>query len=160
MKRTCFSKVLLLFLVFHVVSFTSCRKKTKKVSSSNGEEMSKTCSRCFSRQRCKKGRCFGLGMMNVKELKKLLPKKNFKLINALDFKAGHIPGTDAQIPYNNVEKLTEFLGPDKHQLVVLYCRSVPKARMASRRLLEKGYTNIVVVSGGLRAWKKAGYPIK
>jgi len=90
----------------------------------------------------------------------MMSNKNFQLINVLDFDAGTIPRTDAHIPFTQIDGILKHLGPDKKQPVVVYCRSIPKARIASKKLFRKGYRNIAVVKGGIIAWRRAGYGLE
>jgi rhodanese-related sulfurtransferase len=132
----------------------------KQASKKAQETDEEGCGGCFEGQSCISGACDGIGTVDVSALHAMLPKKRFQLVNVLDFEAGTIPGTDAHIPFSQIDRLVKHLGPDKKQPVVVYCRSIPKARRASRGLLKKGYRNIAVVQGGIRAWKKAGYELE
>ena len=159
MTRSPRASSLALALALPLALCTSCKNNPGE-EAANTLPKSPPCSRCFDGQRCVQGSCVGVGRMSVTQLHQGLPGKPFKLINVLDFDAGTIPGTSAQIPYNDMDNLVKFLGPDRRQLVVLYCRSIPKARMASQKLDARGYTNVVTVTGGIRAWTKAGYPLQ
>ncbi len=71
---------------------------------------------------------------------------------------GEIEGTDAKIPYDDLNALTTAL-PDKNASIILYCRSGRMSQIASRALADKGYTRIYDVSGGMVAWEASGRPI-
>jgi len=64
-----------------------------------------------------------------------------------EFSAGHIPGaillTNETI---NEEKALELL-PDKSQKIFVYCRSGRRSKMASQKLVELGYKNIIEIGG-------------
>jgi rhodanese-related sulfurtransferase len=69
--------------------------------------------------------------------------------------AGEIEGTNANVPYNDIEALTTAL-PDKNALIILYCRSGNMSEQASHALLELGYTQVWDVPGGMNAWRENG----
>lgn len=69
--------------------------------------------------------------------------------------AGEIEGTDANVPYNDLEALMAAL-PDKNAPIILYCRSGNMSEQASHALLELGYTQVWDVPGGMNAWRESG----
>ena len=67
-----------------------------------------------------------------------------------EYDAGHIPGA-ILIPYTQIaEKANEML-PDKEQLILVYCRSGRRSKIAAEALAELGYTNIKEF-GGIIDW--------
>ena len=67
-----------------------------------------------------------------------------------EYDAGHIPGA-ILIPYTQIgEKANEML-PDKDQLILVYCRSGRRSKIAAEALAELGYTNIKEF-GGIIDW--------
>ena len=67
-----------------------------------------------------------------------------------EYDAGHIPGA-ILIPYTQIgEKANEML-PDKDQLILVYCRSGRRSKIAAEALVELGYTNIKEF-GGIIDW--------
>ncbi|GAB4576479.1 MAG: hypothetical protein Kow0077_32980 [Anaerolineae bacterium] len=73
--------------------------------------------------------------------------------------AGEIEGTDAHVPFNDLEALMAAI-PDKDAPVVLYCRSGNMSEQASRALLAQGYTRVLDVPGGMNAWEASGRTLK
>jgi len=55
-----------------------------------------------------------------------------------------------------------FLGPDKNRTLVIYCGFVKCGRSHNGALWAKklGYQNVYRFSGGIFAWKGAGYPVE
>ena len=49
---------------------------------------------------------------------------------------------------------------NKEQAVVLVCDPNQSAANAARTLRGLGYTQIIVLEGGVKAWKEAGFPLK
>jgi len=93
------------------------------------------------------------------ELQMLLGNKAFSLINVHTPYEGEIEKTDANIPYNEIEKIVDKLPSDKNAMVVLYCRSGPMSQKATEALVKLGYTNVWKLDRGMVGWEQAGLPI-
>ena len=63
---------------------------------------------------------------------------------------GHIPGA-MLIPDTEIETKAEEVLTDKDQLLLVYCRSGRRSKLASEILVELGYTNIKEF-GGIIDW--------
>src|SRR3982750_1352522 len=50
--------------------------------------------------------------------------------------------------------------PDKNAAIVLYCGGGYRSALAADNLQKMGYTNVVSMDGGIRAWREAGYPLE
>jgi rhodanese-related sulfurtransferase len=59
-----------------------------------------------------------------------------------------------------LERDIETLIPDKGAPIVLYCGGGFRSALAAESLAKMGYTNVVSMDGGIRAWREAGYPIE
>jgi rhodanese-related sulfurtransferase len=59
-----------------------------------------------------------------------------------------------------LERDVESLIPDKRAPVVLYCGGGFRSALSADSLRRMGYTNVVSMDGGIRAWREAGYPIE
>ena len=97
--------------------------------------------------------------VSVRGLARLLETKDFPLINVHIPYEGEIAGTDAFIPFNQVEANLGKLPTNKGAKVVLYCRSGSMSAIAARTLVRLGYTDVWNLDGGMIAWKQAGYPL-
>jgi rhodanese-related sulfurtransferase len=59
-----------------------------------------------------------------------------------------------------LERDVETLIPDKGAPIVLYCGGGFRSALAAESLQKMGYTNVVSMDGGMRAWREAGYAIE
>jgi rhodanese-related sulfurtransferase len=59
-----------------------------------------------------------------------------------------------------LERDVEELIPEKDAPIVLYCGGGFRSALAADNLQKMGYTNVVSMDGGIRAWREAGYPIE
>jgi rhodanese-related sulfurtransferase len=59
-----------------------------------------------------------------------------------------------------LERDVETLIPDKDAAIVLYCGGGYRSALAADNLQKMGYTNVVSMDGGIRAWREAEYPIE
>ena len=59
-----------------------------------------------------------------------------------------------------LERDVEALIPDKAAAIVLYCGGGFRSALAADNLQKMGYTNVVSMDGGMRAWREAGYPVE
>ncbi len=66
------------------------------------------------------------------------------------FDQGHIPGA-ILIPYTQIDRKAEDMLPELDQLILVYCRSGRRSKIAAEALVELGYTNIKEF-GGILDW--------
>lgn len=97
--------------------------------------------------------------ITVQQLNKMLKEKDFNLINVHIPYDGEIPQTDLFIPYDKIEEHADRLPQDKNAKIVIYCRSDRMSNIASMKLVEMGYTSVLNLQGGMKAWKAAGYAL-
>lgn len=67
-----------------------------------------------------------------------------------EYDQGHIPGA-VQISHDEITEKAEELLTDKDQLILVYCRSGRRSKLASEALVKLGYTNIREF-GGIIQW--------
>ena len=67
-----------------------------------------------------------------------------------EYDEGHIPGAIV-IPHDEITERAEEELPDKDQLLLVYCRSGRRSKLAAEALVELGYTNIKEF-GGIIDW--------
>jgi len=92
--------------------------------------------------------------ITVEEAKKIMDSQEGYIILDVrtqeEYDEGHIPGA-ILIPHTEVETRAEENLPDKDQLILVYCRSGRRSKMAAEILVELGYTNIREF-GGIIDW--------
>ena len=59
-----------------------------------------------------------------------------------------------------LERDVERLIPDKGTPIVLYCGGGFRSALSADNLQKMGYTKVVSMDGGIRAWREADYPIE
>ena len=67
-----------------------------------------------------------------------------------EYDQGHIPGA-ILISHEEIAKKAEEVLTDKEQLILVYCRSGRRSKIAAEALVELGYTNIKEF-GGISDW--------
>lgn len=67
-----------------------------------------------------------------------------------EYDQGHIPGAIV-IPHTELEDLAAEKLPDLDQLILVYCRSGRRSKIAAELLVDLGYTNIREF-GGILDW--------
>ena len=67
-----------------------------------------------------------------------------------EYDESHIPGAIV-IPHDEIEEKAEQILQDKNQLILVYCRSGRRSKIAAEALVKLGYTNIKEF-GGIIDW--------
>ena len=67
-----------------------------------------------------------------------------------EYDNGHIAGA-ILIPYTEIENKAEEMLPDKDKLILVYCRSGRRSKIAAESLSKLGYTNVKEF-GGIIDW--------
>ena len=76
-----------------------------------------------------------------------------------EFAVDHIRGA-RHIGRGILERDVETLIPDKQAAIVLYCGGGYRSALSADNLQRMGYTNVVSMDGGIKAWREAGYDIQ
>ena len=74
-----------------------------------------------------------------------------------EFAAGHVPGA-VHLGKGVIERDIEAKVPDPATPLVLYCGGGFRSALAADALQKMGYTNVISMDGGWRAWTEQGLP--
>jgi rhodanese-related sulfurtransferase len=91
-----------------------------------------------------------------------LPRESHTLIDTREdneFAAGHAAGS-IHLGKGIIERDIESKVPDKSATLVLYCGGGFRSALAADALQKMGYTNVISLDGGWRAWNEAGLPVE
>ncbi len=77
---------------------------------------------------------------------------------AAEFAEGHVPGA-INIAIADLADFAESGGDDSEGLVVTMCGSAGRGKKAAEILLSHGVGNVLVLQGGLKAWRDAGLTV-
>jgi len=91
------------------------------------------------------------------ELKAMMAEEDIFLVDTHIPEQRHIKGTDEVIPFNEIEANLERFPSDKNAKIVVYCRSGSMSAVASKTLVELGYTDVNNLLGGANGWMKQGF---
>lgn len=75
-----------------------------------------------------------------------------------EWAAGRLPSA-IHLGKGVIERDVEAAIPDVNAEIVLYCGGGFRSALAAENLQKMGYTNVISMDGGFRAWKEAGYPV-
>jgi rhodanese-related sulfurtransferase len=76
-----------------------------------------------------------------------------------EFKEGHLPGAlNVNVQAPDFEARLKGLDRDKPYLV--YCRSGNRSRTAARAMQKLGFQKVYELSGGIKGWIAAKYPLE
>ena len=99
-------------------------------------------------------------MISPSELNSLIQQQDIFLVDVHTPQQRHIKGTDAFIPYDQVEKYTDRLPQDKATPIYVYCEGGPMGNAAAKSLHQMGYTHLTNLEGGAAAWRAAGFELE
>lgn len=89
------------------------------------------------------------------EAKRIMDEENdYMIVDAREqseYDEGHIKGAIV-IPYTEIEQRAQELLPNKQQLILVYCRSGRRSKIAAQSLANMGYTNVKEF-GGIIDWQ-------
>lgn len=77
----------------------------------------------------------------------------------LEFEGGCCRGAE-HLGKGVIERDVEEAIPDKGAEIILYCGGGFRSALAADTLQKMGYTNVVSMAGGFRAWVEAGAPVE
>jgi len=99
----------------------------------------------------------GSELVDVDEFAAAIDEPGVITINVHVPDEGGLPGTDLDVPFDQIEQSDE-LPDDLTTPLAVYCRSGNMSADAVDDLESMGYTDIVELDGGFNAWVDAGQP--
>ena len=101
--------------------------------------------------------------INVGEVKRKLDAgETFRLIDVREdheWRQGHAAGAE-HLGRGIIERDIEKTAPDKDAEIVLYCGGGFRSALAADNLQKMGYTNVLSMAGGIKAWREANFPME
>lgn len=97
--------------------------------------------------------------LSPQELRSRMDRPDVLLVNVHVPYEGQIPGTDLQIPFDQIEKYLDQLPADRATPIAVYCMSGRMSEIAADKLMELGYREVLDLDGGMIAWDQAGLPL-
>jgi rhodanese-related sulfurtransferase len=76
-----------------------------------------------------------------------------------EYAADHLPGA-IHIGRGILERDIETKFPDPSPELILYCGGGFRSALAADNLQKMGYTNVISMDGGMRAWREKNYPLE
>ena len=100
---------------------------------------------------------------NVDDTKRRLDRgEHLTLIDVREeseYAADHLPGA-ISLGKGIIERDIEARFPDTAQQLVLYCGGGYRSALAADNLQKMGYTNVISMDGGIRAWREKNFPLE
>jgi len=95
-------------------------------------------------------------MMDAGEKFVLLDVRTAKEVAAVKINADDMP----YYPRGVVEFYFTKKYTDTNAKIVVYCKAGARGALVTNRLKELGYKNVYNLTGGIKGWMKAGYPVE
>ena len=99
--------------------------------------------------------------LTIADVRRMLDRsEDFHLVDVREeseWNKGHLPGAK-HLCKGIIERDIETVIPDRSAKLVLYCGGGFRSALAADNLLKMGYSNVMSMDGGWRAWTEARYP--
>lgn len=77
----------------------------------------------------------------------------------VEFATDHAKGAQ-HLGKGIIERDIETVIPDKEAPIILYCGGGFRSVLVADTLQQMGYRRVISMTGGIRAWREAGYPLE
>lgn len=145
MKRYYF--FIITFLLF-ILTLTGCEKNKKQEEENLSMQQEEITDTQISEE------AVSYTEITQKEAKEIMDTEESVIILDVrtqeEYDTGHIPNA-ILIPHDQITDLANSNLPDKEQLILVYCRSGNRSKIAAKSLAELGYTNVKEF-GGINTW--------
>ena len=149
-------KKLLILISIFLVMFVSCsgKKEAKNIDANRGGEITNPMKKIAPK--VNKSLVAGGGSVNYKMVSMSegleIAKKNPDAIivdvrREDEYKAGHIPGAVLLTMETISAETAAKVLPDKSKMILVYCRSGRRSKIAAQTLSELGYSNLIEFGG-------------
>ncbi|MBT5955108.1 rhodanese-like domain-containing protein [bacterium] len=106
----------------------------------------------------------GYSFITVNEAFIEFNKKNSLFMDARpkkDYNKLHIPGSFFAYPYSDtLNKRISLLNPSDPIIAYCFSKSCPLSENLAKHLVNRGFTNIKILKGGIKEWGLQEYPIE
>ena len=102
--------------------------------------------------------------IEVTELRRRLERDNEILIidvrdgDEFSGEKGHIPGA-RNVPFADMPVALEPIADAMDRQIVVNCGSTGRSERAAELMTEAGFRHVLVIRGGLDAWREAGFEV-
>lgn len=100
--------------------------------------------------------------ISIQDVKARMDNKTLPLLidtrEESEWQRDHLPQAK-HIGRGILERDIETVVPDKTTEIILYCGGGYRSALAAESIQKMGYTNVLSMAGGYRAWKEANYPL-
>lgn len=100
-----------------------------------------------------------LNLVSPQVFATLAKDKNAFLVDVHTPEQTHIPGTDAIIPFDQIQDNKDTLPTDKSTPILVYCRSGSMSAKAVTEIVALGYTAVYDLEGGTNAYKESNVSV-
>lgn len=107
-------------------------------------------------------RISGVPEVGAMEAVQLMNRKDAVLVDLREpgeFGAGHAPHAK-NLPQSQIEARIGELEKWKTKPVILVCQTGSRSHIASARFKKAGFSEVVVLAGGMGAWQQANLPVE
>ena len=98
-------------------------------------------------------------LISPSEFAERVREKNAFIVDVHTPEQTHIPGTNAVIPFDQIQSNKDKLPTDKSTPILVYCRSGSMSSKASAEIAALGYTTVYDLEGGTNAYKESNVSV-
>ena len=95
----------------------------------------------------------------LKRIKSKQPPTILDVRSGVEFRSGHIPGAIHAPAWKILLRLAR-IPSDRNAELIVTCELGPRAQLAKGLLGAFGYRHVVLLSGHMAAWRRAGGPLE